>query len=128
MVLKAAADVYEDRMEERAAAAGGGAHGRLLAGESLAYTLETEKQHHLADIEYNKWAAHEAAWHGIEPLIWLFMGIGFLLKFYACFDQTVQPFMSLYQFMISINQVLAGDLMIFMSIFMCLIIARLVCS
>ena len=87
------------------------------------YTAADEAVRGKARVDYMYQVAEAAAWHGPEPLMWLFIGVGFLLKFYAFFDQLVQPYMSLSVFMISITRVLSGDLMIFMSIFLCMILA-----
>ena len=67
---------------------------------------------------YNMDSAEGAAWHGIEPLMWLLFGMGFLLKFYAFVDQFVQPFISISIFVLSVRHVVRGDLMTFMSIFL----------
>ena len=83
-----------------------GATARRLAEHGqLEYTVETELQHSSAIHAYNLKAAQDAAWEGIDPLIWLFMGLGFLLKFYAFVDQLVQPFTSLSIFVLSVRQV-----------------------
>ena len=53
--------------------------GRRLAAV-LEYTAGTEAERISAAHDYNVLAAHAASWDGIEPLMWLMLGIGFLLK------------------------------------------------
>lgn len=81
-------------------------------------TAETEAERVSALYQYNLDSAEEAAWDGIEPLSWLLLGLGFLLKFYAFVDSTVRPFTTLSIFLLSIRQVIKGQLLIFQNLFL----------
>ena len=87
------------------------------------YTADRMAQRSAAVVTYNIEGAEAAAWEGIEPLIWLFLGLGFLIKFYAFVDQFVQPYTSLSIFVLSVRQVMRGELMVFMCIFVIFISA-----
>ena len=79
----------------------------LHTRENLAvHTGESEAQRAHSVIEFTLGLAEDASWGGNDPLIWLCMGVGFLLKFYTFIDQLFQPFMSLSIFVLSIRQVL----------------------
>jgi hypothetical protein len=73
-------------------------------GEALDYTAETEAQHTQALFDYNVESGRDASWLGMEPLVWLLMALGFLLKFYAFVDQFFQPYTSLSIFVLSVRQ------------------------
>ena len=96
--------------------ASAGSTGRRL-DDSLDFTYRSEAQRLRAIHDYRVWSAEEARWDGIEPLMWLLLALGFLLKFYAFLEKTVMPFTRLYVLVLSIRQVLSGDLLIFMSLF-----------
>jgi len=100
------------------------ADGRQLEeGSALIYTAATMAQKTEAIIQNNIDTAVAASWSGIEPLIWLLLGTGFLIKFYTLIDQFVQPYMSLSVFVLAVKQVLRGELMVFMCIFLMFICA-----
>jgi hypothetical protein len=89
---------------------------RRLGG--LEYTAETEHQRAEALLAHQLASAEAASWHSVMPLVWLFLGLGFLIKFSAFVNQTVQPYTSLSIFVLSVRHVLRGELLVFMNIFL----------
>ena len=100
-----AAPAPQQRALSAAAAAAATSAPRHLQGTSAEHAL-------LLD------GAHAAAIEGQEPLVWLLMGLGFMIKFYAFVDQFVQPYISLSIFVLSIRKVVRGEFLTFMSIFL----------
>jgi hypothetical protein len=66
-----------------------------LVGEPAVVGPRMLKPNGADDVNPDVLAAERAAWHGIEPLEWLFFGLGFLLKFFAFVDQAARPYTSL---------------------------------
>lgn len=110
-----------ETLEDVKAQIAANSHGRRIAevadDELMGYTHKSEAQRMKALHDFHVWGAAEARWDGIEPLMWLLLGVGFLLKFYTFLEKTVMPFTQLYVLVLSIRQVLSGDLLIFMCLF-----------
>ena len=49
-------------------------------GSADGYSADSEAAHSQAVIDYMIASAQAASWEGIEPLTWLFLSLGFLLK------------------------------------------------
>lgn len=84
----------------------------LLAEPSAGVTALTD------GVDANLQAAERAAWHGIEPLEWLFFGLGFLLKFFAFIDQLARPYTSISTIVLSVSQVIRGPFVTFTFLFL----------
>ena len=118
--LQPPADAYEGSLD-----AGSGAHARHrrsldVSGsiQHATYTGETELQRVEAMHDYFVMSAEDAAWLGMDPMLWMLLGMGFILKIYAFIDQAVRPFTQLSILVISVRQVLRGELVLFMTLFM----------
>jgi len=114
----------EVKIIEEVDGSGSGVHGypdgRMLPeiAHTRLHTAFTEAQRVRAIHEYYVMAASNAAWMDMEPLGWLLIGIGFFLKIYAFIDMVFRPYTQLSILIISVRQVLQGELMLFMTLFL----------
>lgn len=86
--------------------------------QSLRYTDLTEAERVFAVHDYNVNSALAARWDGVEPLVWLLLALGFFFKVYGFIMKASMSSTSLSILLLSVQQVLAGELFVFMAIFL----------